>query len=63
MRRGQNESWEDYCLRVEDHYPEVKEHMETWGPHCGAPVEVYRGHLVKLVIALGRRAVTSSDNP
>ena len=55
MKREPGESWEDYCRRVEAHYPEVKEHMDTWGDNCGAPLEVYRGHLVKMIIALGKR--------
>jgi hypothetical protein len=27
------------------------DHMETWGPHCGAPKLVYKGHLDKLLLA------------
>ncbi len=27
------------------------DHMETWGPHCGAPKSVYRGHLEVLIKA------------
>lgn len=30
---------------------EWESHMETWGPHCGAPKSVYEGHLRALLKA------------
>ncbi len=33
-------------MSYEDEYAE---HMLTWGPHCGAPKSVYKGHLDKLL--------------
>jgi hypothetical protein len=29
-----------------------EDHMEMWGPHCGAPIGVYAGHLRILLDSL-----------
>lgn len=29
----------------------LEDHLSTWGPHCGAPLEVYKGHLRTLLTA------------
>ena len=28
---------------------QLKNHLETWGPNCGAPLAVYQGHLMALL--------------
>jgi hypothetical protein len=30
---------------------ELENHLETWGPHCGAPLGVYAGHLRILLLS------------
>lgn len=30
---------------------ELKDHLGTWGPHCGAPLSVYAGHLRILILS------------
>lgn len=30
---------------------ELKSHLETWGPNCGASLAVYTGHLQKLLLS------------
>jgi DNA polymerase-3 subunit epsilon len=55
------------CLGVLDSEPkhedfaaELQTHLETWGPNCGAPRDVYEGHLMVLLAAhgeaMGKRA-------
>ena len=48
-----NENWDKVCDFAET-IPQIKEHLRTWGPHCGAPYRVYRGHLVLLILSLCR---------
>ena len=39
-------------------------HLSTWGPNCGAPLAVYRGHLFKLLTShaeLCARSVEATD--
>jgi hypothetical protein len=33
----------------EEFMRQYKDHLETWGPHCGAPKSVFKGHLDKLL--------------
>lgn len=40
------------CDWAETNIPGVHDYLETWGPNCGAPREVFRGHLVKLLAGL-----------
>jgi len=36
----------------EETFPDMLEsHLSTWGPHCGAPLAVYQGHLERLLEA------------
>jgi DNA polymerase-3 subunit epsilon len=43
----------------EKSFPDILEsHLSTWGPSCGAPLSVYRGHLEKLLEAHGRHVRT-----
>ena len=42
--------WDDVCDWAEGNFPELHDHMETWGANCGAPRAVYRGHLVRMLI-------------
>jgi len=44
------ENWDLTCQWAEENIPELAAHLETWGRHCGAPRQVYRGHLVKMLI-------------
>lgn len=36
-------------------------HLATWGPHCGAPLVVYTGHLNKLLEA--QRDAIKAEEP
>jgi len=42
------------CEWAEDNMQPVKDHLDTWGPHCGAPKEVYRGHLIQMIININK---------
>lgn len=33
------------------YFEAYRDHLETWGPHCGAPKSVFQGHLEKLLEA------------
>ena len=43
-------NWDDVCEWAETNLPEVHSHLQTWGAHCGAPISVYRGHLVRILV-------------
>ena len=30
--------------------PAFREHIDTWGKHCGAPVSVYSGHVLVMLL-------------
>lgn len=41
---------------------EIRLHLSTWGPHCGAPRSVFAGHLKVLILALlNNRDVSLND--
>ena len=45
-------------------FPEIlEEHLSTWGPHCGAPLAVYEGHLTKLLIAHVKHMTELASKP
>ena len=46
--------WDRVCEFAEEHFQPIADHMATWGPHCGAPRSVYRGHVVKMLLNLAR---------
>jgi hypothetical protein len=55
--------WNDLCIATEKAHPALHEFLETWGPHCGAPRAVFRGHLVKLIQSImGSRGQPSRDS-
>lgn len=51
--RGMNVGeWDSFSDGVERDCVPLREFMETWGPYCGAPREVFRGHLMRLLLKL-----------
>ena len=48
---GGQDNWDKVCEFAET-LPQIREHLQTWGPHCGAPYAVYRGHLVSMILGL-----------
>ena len=46
--------WDKTCVFAEDHIEPLARHLETWGAHCGSPRDVYRGHLVKMLIDIAK---------
>ena len=52
VKFSESAEWDDVCEWAEENLPEVHDHLETWGPHCGAPRAVYRGHLVKMLVSV-----------
>lgn len=55
--------WDSFCQTVEDQTPAIRGHLETWGPHCGAPRYVYRGHLVRLLLSLAEPLPQKDPDP
>lgn len=45
-----DDNWDRYCDWAEGHCEKLHGFLETWGPHCGAPRDVFRGHLVRLLL-------------
>lgn len=44
--------WDATCRWAERNLPELERHMDTWGSHCGAPRDVYLGHIVRMLVDL-----------
>lgn len=40
------------CRWAEYNMDEVGDFFETWAKHCGAPKDVFIGHVVKMLISL-----------
>lgn len=53
VRLADNGNWDNACQWAEDNIKAVADHLDTWGPHCGAPRNVYRGQLIKMLIEIG----------
>lgn len=49
----QSKPFQDQCQELEDAQPALHAFLETWGPHCGASRDTFRGHLVKMLMGLG----------
>lgn len=47
-------NWDVTCEWAEENIPQLASHLETWGPHCGAPRKVYLGHIVRMLIDIER---------
>ena len=50
VKFSESAEWDDVCEWAETNLPELHDHLETWGAHCGAPRAVYRGHLVRMLV-------------
>lgn len=50
VRFSEAADWDRTCEFAEEHLKPVANHMETWGSHCAAPRNVYRGHIVRMLI-------------
>lgn len=48
--RREHFEWNYACEYAEENIEALHHFLETWGPHCGAPREVFRGHLVKMLL-------------
>lgn len=46
--------WDATCEFAEDNYEPLANHLMVWGNACGAPRDVYRGHIVRMLIDIGR---------
>ena len=51
------EEWDRICEKAEREIEPVHDFLETWGPHCGAPREVFRGHLIHLILSIQDRDI------
>jgi hypothetical protein len=40
------------CIWAEHNIGSIREFFDTWSPHCGAPKEVFKGHVVRMLIEL-----------
>lgn len=49
VRLSHTTDWDMWCGMVEDAFPEVHAFLETWGAHCGARRETFRGHLCAML--------------
>ena len=48
--RLSDESWRAQCEYMEKTIPALHKFLETWGPHCGASRNVFRGHLCVMLM-------------
>lgn len=55
--------WDHTCELAERHLPPLAHHLSIWGPHCGAPRAIYRGHLVRLLIDLADAPRNAQEAP
>ena len=46
--------WDKTCIFAEERIEPLARHLETWGANCGAPRDVYRGHLVKMLLDIAK---------
>ena len=46
----ENNNWAYVCSWAEANILPLHEHMETWGPHCGASRETYLGHITRMLL-------------
>lgn len=51
-RLSSEKNWDECCQWAENNIPEIRDHLETWGSNCGAPYDVYRGHVVMMVLKI-----------
>ena len=42
-------NWTEQCEAMERAHPDLHDFLETWGRYSGAPRDVFRGHLCKLL--------------
>jgi hypothetical protein len=54
--------WDDLCRWAEQNIPALHRHLETWGHHCGAPRDIYRGHLVKMLLDIAESALRAEPS-
>jgi hypothetical protein len=55
VRLSHTTDWNKWCGMVEDSFPEVHSFLETWGPHCGASRDTFRGHLCAMLRDMEQR--------
>ena len=54
--------WDDRCAVMEKRHKPLREFMSIWGAHCGAPRDVFLGHVCKLLIGCYSDGMSVDDD-